>query len=474
MEGVPMLRSSLRVFGAALAAVALAACGGGGSSSSAPVIVDPGPQVTGVIEVMHASQDAPPVNVRVAGNLVFGQLPYKGVRAASYRVGDYSIAVDGIVPGGDVTVIPAAGDAEPVLSVGEDQRITVVAAGAVAGIAPIVLVDDAVAVAADDVRLRVLHAADVAPTVEVYVTAPGAPLDAPLGTFAFGETLTADAVVVPAGDYQIRVAVPGTPPTVVFDSGAVTLPGGADLLVAAVPNVGPGPSPISLLAATGGEPLEILDAATESDVRVVHASPDAPSVDVVANDDFAARPVVDLAYAEATGYLGLPPGAINVKVVPNGADAPVVIDADLDFAAAATYSVYAVGVLNPVGDLAPIQPLVLVDDPRRVATEARVRLLHASPSTGEVDIYVVPGGEGGNLDGVAPAFAGVPFLAETGYVPLAPGSYDVVVTGAGSQLPAIGPVTLDLAGGGIYTAAAIDQQNVGTPPQLLLLDDLAP
>jgi hypothetical protein len=86
----------------------------------------------------------------------------------------------------------------------------------------------------------------------------------------------------------------------------------------------------------------------------------------------------------------------------------------------------------------------------------------------------VPGGTGGNLDGATPAFSGVPFLADTGYVPLAPGSYDVVVTGAGSQLPAIGPVTLTLDGNGIYTAAAIDQPNGGVPPQLLLLDDLAP
>jgi hypothetical protein len=462
-----MIRSSFHWVVMAMGVLIVAACGGGGSSSSSTAI-DQTPQPTGTIEVMHASQDAPPVNVRIGGNLIFGALPYKGVRSADFRTGDYPVAVDGLVPGGDVTVIPAAGDPEPVVRVAEGQRVTVVAAGGVAGIAPIVVADAAPAVADDEVRLRVLHAADVAPTVEVYVTAPGVALDAPLGTFSFGELLTPDAVVVPAGDYQIRVAVPGTPPTVVYDSGTVALPGGADLLVAAVPNTGPGPSPISLLAATGAEPLELLDTATTSDVRVVHASPDAPNVDVVANDDLSSRPVQDLAFGEATGYLGLPPGALNVKVVPTGLDAPVVIDADLDLVQGSVYSVYAVDFL------ADIQPLVLVDDGRRVATEARVRIVHASPSAGDVDIYVVAGGTGGNLDGVEPAFAGVPFQADTGYVPLAPGSYDVVVTGAGSQVPAIGPVTLDLSGGGIYTAAAIDQLNGGVPPQLLLLDDLAP
>ncbi|MEQ8991650.1 MAG: DUF4397 domain-containing protein, partial [Pseudomonadales bacterium] len=256
----------VRMMLVAMAGLLLAACGGG-SSGGSTAVVNPGPSVTGTLEVIHASQDAPPVNVRVAGNLIFSSVPYLGVRTADFDVGGYAVAVDGIVPGGNVTVIPADGAPEPVIDIGEDERVTVVAAGAVAGIAPIVLTDAPPAVAAGDVRLRVLHAADVAPTVEVYVTGPQDPLGAPLGTFAFGELLTPDAVVVPAGEYRIRVAVPGSPPTVVYDSGPVTLPGGADLLVAAVPNTGTGPSPILLLAATGAEPLELLDVNTTSDVR---------------------------------------------------------------------------------------------------------------------------------------------------------------------------------------------------------------
>lgn len=460
--------SPVRLLSALSAAALLfaAGCSGGGSDSSTaqPQL----PQPTGTLEVIHASPDAPDVDVRVAGLEIAGSVPYKGVRVSAYEVGDYPIEVVGNVPGGDVTVIPAAGQAAPTVTIGEDQRVTVVAAGEVAGIAPIVLTDTPPAIADDEVRLRVLHAAPAAPAVEVYVTAPGDPLGAPLGTFAFGETLTPDAVVVPEGAYRIRVAVPGSPSTVVYDSGAIDLPGGADLLVAAVANTTTGASPVSLLATTGSTTLEFLDADTPSDVRVVHASPDAPNVDVVANDDFASRPVVDLAFGAGTDYLGLPPGDINVKVVPTGADAPVVIDADLTLAQGTSYSVYATGLL------ADIAPLVLVDDTRRVATEARVRILHASPSAGAVDIYVVPGGTGGDLSGAAPAFSGVPFLADTGYVELAPGSYDVVVTGAGSTVPAIGPVTLTLDGGGLYTAAAIDQVNGGVPPTLLLLDDLAP
>lgn len=426
------------------------------------------PLATGSLEVIHASQDAPPVDVRIAGNLIYSGLPYKDARTSDFAVGDYTIEVDGIVPGGNVTVIPADGQPAPVIGLAEDERVTVVAAGDVANIAPIVLRDTAPEVADDSVRLRVLHAASSAPAVDVYVTAPGAVLDAPTGTFSFGDTLTPQPLEVPAGQYQIRVAVPGSPPTVVYDSGPIDLPGGTSLVVAAVTNTGPGAAPISLLASTGAAVLEFPDVATPSAVRVIHASPDAPNVDVVANDDFLNRPVVDLQFGTATDYLELAPGPLNAKVVPTGLDAPVVIDADLDLAQGESYSVYA------AGPLAAIEPLVLVEDVRRVATEARLRLVHASPSAGDVDIYVTPGGTGGDLTGVEPAFTAVPFLADTGSVSLAPGSYDVVVTAAGTQVPAIGPVTLTLAGSGIYGAAAIDQVNGGVPPQLILLDDLAP
>ncbi|MEZ5558991.1 MAG: DUF4397 domain-containing protein [Pseudomonadales bacterium] len=450
-----------------LAAAALAAgCSnndGSGTQPAAPVSTAP----TGAIEIIHASQDAPAVNVRIGGNLIFSNVPFKGARYVEYQPQTLTLEVEGIVPGGNVTVIPASGDPAPSVTVDSNQRISVVAAGNVASIAPIVLVDTPPAVAATDVRLRVLHAASNAPQVDVHVTAPGDPLGAPLGTFAFGETIPmTDALVVPAGTYQVRVTLPGTD-TVVYDSGAIDLPGGADLLIAAVANTGPGAAPISLLASTGAATLEFLDIDTPSDVRIAHASPDAPDVDVYVDGNLA---IPGLGYAETTpGYVSLDPGTINVQVTPAGAPASsAVIDADLALTQGASYSVFAVDLV------ANIQPLVLVDDVRRVATEARVRLIHASPAAGNVDIYVVAGGTGGDLSGATPAFENVPFLAETGFVALAPGDYDVVLTPTGSKVAALGPIALPVAAGGLYTAAAIDQVNGGLPLGLILLDDLAP
>ncbi len=319
-------------------------------------------------------------------------------------------------------------------------------------------------VAAGSVRLQVVHAAPDAPRVSVFVTAPNAALSgtAPTGTFSFKEVL--GPVSVPGGDYQIRVTPAGAPQTVVFDSGTVNLAAGGDLLVTAVENTTTGSSPITLLVTTStGNTLNILDRQTPANLRVVHASPDAPAVDVIANNNFAQPLVPGLAFPAATGFVSVPPGTYNVKVTPAGNPGVIAIDANPAFDAGREYTVMA------VGRLASIEPLVLQDDRRRVSTQAKVRIIHGSPSAGAVDIYVVA--PGGSIQSATPAFANVAFKANTGYVSLAAGRYDVIVTPTGSKTAAIGPATVTVANGGIYSVAARDAVGGGTPLSIISLDD---
>jgi hypothetical protein len=313
------------------------------------------------------------------------------------------------------------------------------------------------------VRAKVVHAAPNAPAVDVYVTAPTADLATTpkLGTFAFGEEL--GPATLPPGTYRIRVTLPSQPNTVVFDSGSVTLDVSDDLLLAAVENTGPGAAPISLVTARRGGTGEILDSATPAQVRVIHASPDAPPVDVIVNNDCNNRLLSNVPFPAFSDYLSVPPTAYNVKVTAAGNCGAVVIDADLALSAGQQYSVYA------TGPLASITPYVLADDNRSVITAAKVRIVHAAPSAGRVDIYVTP--PGASIAALSPAFTDVPLRAETGYVNLAGGSYDVTVTPTGTKTPAIGPATITVADGGVYTAAARDAAGGGAPFGLILLDD---
>lgn len=453
----PLLRSSILTAAAACAAAFLAACGGSHRSDVAP-------PADASLRIVHASPDAPAVDVDLAGTPALTNLDYgQASNAIAAKPGTVSVAVKGRLPGTDRPTVIGPAD----LTLAAGTRYVVFAVNTVSAIEPLIVARDTADLSASNVRLQVVHAAPAAPAVSVFVTAPQADLAAstPVGSFSFKQTL--DPAIVAAGDYRIRVTPQGAVTPVLFDSGTVSLAGGTDLVVAALQNTGPGGSPITLLAVPpSGAALRLLDKDTPARVRVIHASPDAPAVQVVANDNFAAPLIPSIAFPQVSPYLDVPAATYDIKVTPVGNNGVIAIDADPTLDAGNVYSVYA------VGPLASIEPLVLADDQRRIATQARVRIVHASPTAGDVDIYVTA--PGADLAAATPAFAAVPFKADTGYVDLAAGSYEVTVTAAGSKVPAIGPVTLTFANSGLYTVAARDAAGGGVPLDVIPLDDLAP
>jgi len=443
-----------RFLAVGVAALSLAACDD-----------DDGPRIgssRAELRVIHASPDAPAVNILVDGSDVLTAVDYKeGSGFLPLDEGTYDISVEAITPAGDIEVIALDGTT---LSGGRDYSVLAIGRVADSTLTTLVLDNTGSPIPAGQVRAQVVHAAPDAPPVEVFVTAPGASLDGAtaLASLSFGDS--AGPVEVAAGDYQVRIATPAPGGVVVFDSGTINLPAGADLLIAAVNNTATGPSPVSLVVNTGAAQFEVLDTGTTADIRVGHLSADAPAVDVVVNDDFGSPVVSDLIFPTVTDYLGVVPDDYNVKVVDSATQSLTAIDVDLSLDPGARYTVLA------VNDLANIEPLLLTDDPRSIATEARVRIVHASPAAGAVDIYVTASGT--DISMVSPAFANVPLKADTGFVPLAPGSYDIKVTPAGVPgVVAIAVDSLALAGGDVLTAIARDNAGGGAPLGLVVVNE---
>ena len=245
------------------------------------------------------------------------------------------------------------------------------------------------------------------------------------------------------------------------------MPKGADLQIAAVTNTTNGPSPVSLVVLDGDGSSDLFDVGTGALVRVVHASPDTGAVDVVVNDDFISPVVTAATYTAVTGFLGpLPADTYNFKVVTTGT-----MNAALDFdAAVESGTAYTVLAYDLFG--APIKEWVLVDGNRRVATEAKLRIVHASPAAGTVDIYLLAPGVLPSDTGVTPAYSDVPFGAETGFAGVFPGTYDIYVTPANDPATlAISATGIPVAANGIYTAIAADATGGGGPLGLILADD---
>jgi hypothetical protein len=199
----------------------------------------------------------------------------------------------------------------------------------------------------------------------------------------------------------------------------------------------------------------------EARVRVVHASPDAPDVDVLVDDS---EVLGDVPYLAASDYLELPAGEHNVKVNAAGT-ATTAIDADLTLTDGIDYTVIASGLV------ADIEPLVLEDDNSAPAAgNARVRAIHGAPGAPAVDIYVTaPGTE---LEEETPILVGVEFGDVADYVEVPAGDYQVRVTPTGVKLAVIDSGTLSLVAGQVRTAIAVDNAGGGAPFGLLLLEDL--
>lgn len=80
-------------------------------------------------------------------------------------------------------------------------------------------------------------------------------------------------------------------------------------------------------------------------VRVAHLASDAPNVDIYVNDEPGAA-LANVPYGTVSSYLPLPAGSQSVKVYAAGDTSSPVIEADVDLAGGAAYTVGAIGLVS--------------------------------------------------------------------------------------------------------------------------------
>lgn len=203
-------------------------------------------------------------------------------------------------------------------------------------------------------------------------------------------------------------------------------------------------------------------AASTGRVRVMHASPDAPAVDIFVDGQKA---VTALAFPKDTGYVSLPAGKHNVKVFispSNGSGTPA-LQADLDIAGGKDYTVLAVGEAgkNTLA-LLPLED----NNAAPAAGNAHVRLIHASPDAPAVDVVVA-----GTSTKV---FSNIAFKGVGAYTPVPANTYNLDVKVASSGAVAKSITGLQLKDRTVYTAVAVGLAGNGTLQVIPLVDAAAP
>jgi hypothetical protein len=179
-------------------------------------------------------------------------------------------------------------------------------------------------------------------------------------------------------------------------------------------------------------------AADDAMVRVLHASPDAPAVDIKVDD---ANVLTNVPFKTISDYLAVPGGTYNVKVCATGTDT-CVIDADLTFEAGKMYTVAATNVLTE------IEAQVLTDAPAPTADKTQVRVVHFSADTPAVDVLT--------QDGSTKVVENLAYPDATDYLTLDPASYDLkVCANADNTVCPLDLGSLDLAAGTSYSVFAV-------------------
>jgi hypothetical protein len=175
--------------------------------------------------------------------------------------------------------------------------------------------------------VRVAHLSPDAPPVDVYVNGARA-----LSAVPFKDV--SSYLPVPSGSVNFRVTPANAATPVVIDA-TVTLSDGGNYTVAAT----------GFLA--GIQPLVLEDdrgTTGQSKVRFVHASPDAPAVDIAVTGG----PVLfsNVSFRQASGYPQVAPSTYDLEARPAGTTTVALAVPDVTLRPGTNYTVFAVGLLS--------------------------------------------------------------------------------------------------------------------------------
>ncbi|SHK32656.1 DUF4397 domain-containing protein [Desulforamulus aeronauticus] len=183
-------------------------------------------------------------------------------------------------------------------------------------------------------------------------------------------------------------------------------------------------------------------------IRVLHASPDAPPVDLYADNTIIAK---GLSYRNFTEYLPVSSGTHNIKVVHSESPGEQILESSQNIPP------NSIQTIALVDNLANIRLLPISDQPASLdVNKVNLKFVHLAPDLSNVDLTLPDG---------TVLFSNVSFKEATDYLTLNPNNHTLQVRVEGEVILTV--PNQKLSAGKVYSAYLIGRNNGNPPLQLL-------
>mgnify|MGYP001173720440 FL=1 len=189
----------------------------------------------------------------------------------------------------------------------------------------------------------------------------------------------------------------------------------------------------------------------KSFVRLFHASPDAPAVDVYLGNQLIAR---NLNFKDFTRYLTVAPGFYNIRVFPAGKTTDPIINTNYTFRPNTILTIAAAGMLKEI-KLLPFEEPKMPSIPRK----SYIRFIHLSPNTPAIDITLPNGKE---------LYKNISFEKSSDYISISQGTYTLQARPTGTSKIILNVPNVRIRPNRILTVYAVGLLDKKPPLQVVI------
>ncbi|MEO1034547.1 MAG: DUF4397 domain-containing protein [Pseudomonadota bacterium] len=310
-------------------------------------------------------------------------------------------------------------------------------------------------------ELVLLHAAQGAAPIDLYVELDGADLAAatPRNSLGFKEIGT--PFTVTTGEYRLTATAPGDPTTIVYQSPLFAIPNATSSVLAVFASAGTARAPLraSLLDRQTAAPSALNDASAPAALRSINGAVGIGAIDVFAAADFSAPVHSAVQPREIRDYVDVPAGNTQLQVTPAGNVGVIEIDITPNLVAGNLQTQVVVG--SP-GDATSA---LYLEDNRGNFSRVRFRFRSAASNFPLIDVYITDPGV--DFADVTPAAVGLPVggfeFASTALV----GDYEITLVEndgdpeTDDTTVIAGPIPVTWENGRVYEVLIFDSDTAG-------------